>query len=67
MSFSARLMFFRRLIYIIESTYGNSLHEDIDNTQNSCCNGLLKPAVEKKGKLIIHHLVLAAHRSCCIF
>lgn len=38
---------------IIESTYGNSLHEDVFNTPDQILNYINKTCVEKKGKLII--------------
>lgn len=38
---------------IIESTYGNSLHEDINNTPEQLQQWITKTCVEKKGKLII--------------
>ncbi len=38
---------------IIESTYGNSLHEDITNTPEQLLNWINKTCVQKKGKLII--------------
>lgn len=38
---------------IIESTYGNSLHEEVNNTQETLLNWVTKTCVQKKGKLII--------------
>ncbi len=38
---------------IIESTYGNSLHEDIANTPDTLLRWIEKTCVQKKGKLII--------------
>lgn len=38
---------------IIESTYGNSLHQEVNNTQESLLKWITKTCVEKKGKLII--------------
>lgn len=38
---------------IIESTYGNSLHEDILNTPEQLLDWIIKTCVQKKGKLII--------------
>ena len=38
---------------ILESTYGNSLHNDIINSTDALFNWIQKTIVEKKGKLII--------------
>lgn len=38
---------------IIESTYGNSLHEDVFNTPDMLLQWIEKTCVQKKGKLII--------------
>ncbi|MBS4044414.1 MAG: MBL fold metallo-hydrolase [Chitinophagaceae bacterium] len=38
---------------ILESTYGNSLHDDIINSTETIYNWIQKAIVEKKGKLII--------------
>ncbi len=38
---------------ILESTYGNSLHDDIINSTETIYNWVQKAIVEKKGKLII--------------
>ncbi len=38
---------------IIESTYGNSLHEDVFNTHDQLNEWIQKTCVQKKGKLII--------------
>ena len=38
---------------ILESTYGNSLHEDVFNTPDQLLQWIQKTCVEKKGKLII--------------
>ncbi len=38
---------------ILESTYGNSLHEDVYNTPDQLLHWMEKTCLEKKGKLII--------------
>lgn len=38
---------------ILESTYGNSLHDDVINSTDALFNWIQKTIVEKKGKLII--------------
>jgi metallo-beta-lactamase family protein len=38
---------------ILESTYGNSLHEGIANTDDELYNHILETCIENKGKLII--------------
>jgi len=38
---------------IIESTYGNSLHEDVFNSPDELLDWVKKTCIEKKGKLII--------------
>lgn len=38
---------------LIESTYGNSLHEDVFNSPNELLGWVTKTCIEKKGKLII--------------
>ena len=45
---------FNQSDYIIcESTYGDSLHEDIENTENKLLSIIQNTCLEKKGKLII--------------
>jgi metallo-beta-lactamase family protein len=38
---------------LIESTYGNSLHQPIDNTQQVLLDWITKTCIQKKGKLVI--------------
>jgi metallo-beta-lactamase family protein len=38
---------------ILESTYGNSLHEDVHETKDGLLKWIIKTCLEKKGKLII--------------
>jgi metallo-beta-lactamase family protein len=38
---------------ILESTYGNSLHKDVDGTKEAFYNWINKTCIQKKGKLII--------------
>ena len=38
---------------ILESTYGNKLHEDVKNTTETFLSWITKTCIEKKGKLII--------------
>jgi metallo-beta-lactamase family protein len=38
---------------ILESTYGNSLHEDVHETKDGLLKWIVKTCLEKKGKLII--------------
>lgn len=38
---------------LLESTYGNSLHEDVSETKEGLLRWITKTCVEKKGKLII--------------
>jgi metallo-beta-lactamase family protein len=38
---------------LLESTYGNSLHEDVNETKNGLLEWITKTCLQKKGKLII--------------